>query len=88
MYNFTKKVIEFYALELLEDIDDVYSQPCLSSDLLIKTHYEKLDIAKSNRVFYLQFKLSQKLENPQLGVDFNNFLKLTEPVEADEYAID
>jgi tRNA (guanine-N7-)-methyltransferase len=56
LYAFTKKVIELYDLVLVEDCNDVYaSNP--SESLKIKTHYEALDIAGSNKIFYLKFQL-------------------------------
>ncbi len=61
LYIFTKKVINLFGLTLLEDLDDVYDTQDLSDDLKIKTHYEGLDIAKSNRIHYLRFKLDQEL---------------------------
>ena len=57
LYLFTKLVIDFYNLEIIEDIDDVYTDPGISEELMIKTHYEGLDIANSSRIHYLQFKL-------------------------------
>jgi tRNA (guanine-N7-)-methyltransferase len=57
LYNFTKLVIKLYNLNLLIDIHDVYKMEPLSEDLAIKTHYEKLDIARSNRIFYVCFSL-------------------------------
>ena len=50
-------MIDFYGLEIIEDIDDVYTNPGISEELMIKTHYEGLDIANSSRIHYLQFKL-------------------------------
>lgn len=61
LYSFTKTVINLYHLDLLLDYDDVYSQQNLSDELKIKTHYEALDIAESNRVYYLQFKIDKAL---------------------------
>jgi tRNA (guanine-N7-)-methyltransferase len=61
LYHFTKTVIELYQLELLVDYNDVYSVPNLATELTIKTHYEGLDIAKSNRIHYLQFRLNNPL---------------------------
>jgi tRNA (guanine-N7-)-methyltransferase len=61
LYNFTKTVIALYELEVLVDYDDVYAQQNLSNELQIKTHYEKLDIAQSNRIHYLQFKINKEL---------------------------
>ncbi len=57
LYRFTKLVIELYQLPLVADMDDVYSQSCISEELKIKTHYEALDIAGSNRIHYLCFQL-------------------------------
>lgn len=57
LYRFTKWVIELYQLPVLADSDDVYAQETVSDVLRIKTHYESLDIAQSNKVHYLQFSL-------------------------------
>ncbi|MCE3281849.1 MAG: tRNA (guanine46-N7-)-methyltransferase [Chitinophagaceae bacterium] len=61
LYEFTRQVVSLYRLPLLEDVDDVYALPGVSPDLQIKTHYEKLDIARSNRVHYLRFTLDGEL---------------------------
>lgn len=57
LYRFTKLVIDVYQLPLIADMDDVYSQPSIPEELKIKTHYEALDIAGSNRIHYLCFQL-------------------------------
>ena len=57
LYRFTKWVIAMYDLPLLQDIEDVYAVETVSEALQIKTHYEALDIAQSNKVHYLQFTL-------------------------------
>ncbi len=61
LYKFTKTVIDLYSLELLADMDDVYRSSDVSPELQIKTHYEKLDIAQSNKVHYLRFRLNGEL---------------------------
>lgn len=61
LYNFTKAVIDLYKLEVLVDYDDLYKQQNLPQELYIKTHYESLDIAQSNRIHYLQFKIDADL---------------------------
>ncbi|MBY0482817.1 MAG: tRNA (guanosine(46)-N7)-methyltransferase TrmB [Chitinophagaceae bacterium] len=61
LYNFTRTVINLFGLELLEDSDHIHSLPEVKSELLIKTHYEGLDIAQSNRIHYLCFKIDQAL---------------------------
>jgi tRNA (guanine-N7-)-methyltransferase len=61
LYFFTKKVIELYNLTLISDINNVYAEEYLTPELAIQTHYEKLDIANSNAVFYLCFTLPKNL---------------------------
>jgi tRNA (guanine-N7-)-methyltransferase len=58
LYTFTKWVIELCRLPLLEDDPDIYADTgSLKDELKIKTHYEALDIAGSNRIHYLCFAL-------------------------------
>lgn len=59
LYAFTKQVIELYGLELHEDLDDAYAKEVVPDYLKIKTHYENLDIAQSNRIHYLKFSLPE-----------------------------
>jgi tRNA (guanine-N7-)-methyltransferase len=61
LYQFTKLVIELYDCKLIHDLDDVYRNENISPELRIKTHYEKLDIAQSNRIHYLCFSLPGQL---------------------------
>lgn len=61
LYYFTKQVIELFQLHILEDFEDVYSNTETSGELAIKTYYESLDIAKSNRIHYLKFLLNRPL---------------------------
>jgi tRNA (guanine-N7-)-methyltransferase len=61
LYRFTKLVIELYGCAAHLDYDDVYSQPDITDELKIKTHYESLDIAGSNRVHYLCFSLPETI---------------------------
>ncbi len=61
LYNFTIRVINLFGLDLLEDKDNVYGREEVNGDLKIKTHYEKLDIAQSNRIHYLKFSLNKTL---------------------------
>jgi tRNA (guanine-N7-)-methyltransferase len=61
LYNFTKAVIDLYKLEVLVDDDNIYAKGKVSDELSIKTHYEGLDIAGSNRIHYLKFKLNKEL---------------------------
>ncbi len=61
LYYFTKKVIHLFQLDILEEYDNVYGQHKVPEDLAIKTYYENLDIARSNRIHYLRFSLGQPL---------------------------
>ena len=63
LYYFTKKVIALYGLSLVEDCSDVYKQPQIKEELKIKTHYESLDIAQSNKIHYLKFTLPATIKN-------------------------
>jgi tRNA (guanine-N7-)-methyltransferase len=61
LYNFTKAVIDLYGLKTITDKDDLYKDDNLRDELKIKTHYESLDIAQSNKVHYLAFTLNAYL---------------------------
>lgn len=66
LYLFTKTVIELFELTLITATDDVYSNEWMQSDKWdarygIKTYYEGLNIASSNRIHYIQFKLDKIL---------------------------
>lgn len=57
LYRFTLQVIQLYGLELVFSTDNVYAGENISADLQIKTHYEGLDIAGSQRIHYISFRL-------------------------------
>ncbi len=57
LYEFTKLVASMYSIKILQDIADVYAAKNVPAELRIQTHYEGLDIAKSNSIHYLQFCL-------------------------------
>jgi tRNA (guanine-N7-)-methyltransferase len=57
LYNFTKKVIELYNLKSEADLEDIHQHEEISEALKIKTHYEGLDIAQSQKIHYLRFSL-------------------------------
>ena len=61
LYNFTKLVIELFNIRVVHDLSDAYAIDEISEELKIKTHYESLDIAQSNRIHYLQFILPEYL---------------------------
>ena len=59
-------MIELYGLTLLTATDDVYGSAFMQSDqwdekCAIKTYYEGLNIASSNRIHYIQFQIDKAL---------------------------
>lgn len=53
LFSFTHEVISMYGLELVQSMDNVYAVSDRMPELDIKTHYEGLDIAGSNRIHYV-----------------------------------
>ena len=74
LYRFTKLIIEKYNCRLHEDVDDLYQNETVSDELKIKTHYESLDIAGSNRIHYLKFSLPESLPDKS-DKELQEFLK-------------
>lgn len=75
LYLFTKMVIELYNCSLHNDYDNVYEEPGITEDLRIKTHYESLDIAGSNRIHYLCFSLPDQLPGKEKDEILKELLK-------------
>ena len=61
LYNFTLKVIELYGLHLIYKTDHLYAEQNIDPRCLIKTYYEGLDIAQSNKIHYIQFNIDKDL---------------------------
>lgn len=80
LYAFTKMVIQLYQCAVHDDHNDLYSRADLSPALLIKTHYESLDIAGSNRIHYLCFSLPGQLPGKEQDDILKQMLK-DEPVD-------
>lgn len=57
LYAFTLEVIALYKLELTASTHNLYEATPADPVLRIQTHYEKLDIAGSQRIHYLKFRL-------------------------------
>ena len=76
LYRFTLQVAEMYGLTIHTQCDNVYAQIKIDPALLIKTHYESLDIAGSNRIHYLVFSLPEQIAN--LDETLQELLKQTE----------
>jgi tRNA (guanine-N7-)-methyltransferase len=75
LYSFTKEVIRLYDCRLQEDHDDLYGGSGLREELRIKTHYESLDIAGSNRIHYLRFTLPETLPGKDRDEELKKLLK-------------
>ena len=75
LYRFTRRVIELYDCQVLNDSDNIYSLEKIEDELKIKTHYELLDIAASNRIHYLCFSLPVKLPGKEMDVRLQEELK-------------
>ncbi|MEK7226206.1 MAG: tRNA (guanosine(46)-N7)-methyltransferase TrmB [Bacteroidota bacterium] len=75
LYQFTKLVIELYGCTLHNDNANVYSQESIADELKIKTHYESLDIAGSNRIHYLCFSLPAVLPGKEKDDELKKLLK-------------
>ncbi len=61
LYHFTLKVIEMYGLDLIYKTDHLYAEQTIDPRCLIKTYYEGLDIAQSNKIHYIQFNIGKDL---------------------------
>jgi len=75
LYAFTKLVIGLYNCTLHTDYDDTYKEAGITEDLRIKTHYESLDIAGSNRIHYLCFSLPKELPGKEKDEELKQLLK-------------
>lgn len=84
LYDFTRKVIEMYGLELLQNIPDVAALPEPVPELSIRTHYEGLDISGSRRIHYLRFRIRGSLPK-DLDEELHRWV-LAEPIKARPHA--
>lgn len=75
LYEFTKEVISLYGCTLHTDYEDVYKEAAIPAELTIKTHYESLDIAGSNRIHYLCFSLPAQLPGKEKDEELKALLK-------------
>lgn len=60
LYQFTRLMAGLYELEIQDSSEDLYARTENPVEIYIKTHYEKLDIAESKKVFYIRFVLPEK----------------------------
>jgi tRNA (guanine-N7-)-methyltransferase len=75
LYRFTKQVIEMYGCMLHRDYTDVYKEESIPEEVKIKTHYESLDIAGSNRIHYLCISLPVNLPGKEKDDELKQLLK-------------
>ncbi|SJZ60348.1 tRNA (guanosine(46)-N7)-methyltransferase TrmB [Sediminibacterium ginsengisoli] len=62
LYRFTRLVISIFGLEVEAASDNIHADgDNMKPELKIKTHYEGLDIAQSNRIHYLSFRTDKEL---------------------------
>ena len=78
LYQFTKLVIELHGCTVHTDTDNVYQQENISEVLKIKTHYESLDIAGSNRIHYVCFSLPAQIPGKEKDEELKQLLKENE----------
>lgn len=66
LYRFTMLVTGMYGCKVHEASDDILRQADVKEELKIKTYYESLDIAGSNRIHYICFSLPDQLPGREL----------------------
>jgi tRNA (guanine-N7-)-methyltransferase len=81
LFNFTRLITDLYAMHVQDASEDVYARGSNLPEISIKTHYEKLDIAESKKVYYLRFTLSDK-QIPPADIRLQKLLKEIEKAES------
>lgn len=66
LYQFTKRALTLCGCTLHEDLAHVHNGEVRKPELVIKTHYEGLDIAGQSKVHYLHFSLPEALPGPEV----------------------
>jgi tRNA (guanine-N7-)-methyltransferase len=85
LYQFTRKVIELFQLPLYHQTENLYLEPNSKPELQIQTHYEKLDIAGSNRIHYLCFSLHPGIGQEVFDAALKDWVFEQEKKAADTY---
>ena len=68
LFHFSKLVAELYQVPIVEENQDVYATSNKPELIGIKTYYEGLDIAQSNRIFYLHLQLPTQISGDDSGL--------------------
>jgi tRNA (guanine-N7-)-methyltransferase len=63
LFQFTMAVIKLFGLTLVKHSENIYEEKNIDPRCDIKTYYEGLNIAGSNRIHYIEFKLDKELPN-------------------------
>lgn len=61
LFQFTMAVIKLFNLTLVKQSENIYEEKNLDPRCAIKTYYEGLNIAGSNRIHYIEFKIDKEL---------------------------
>ena len=80
LFYFTKLILDLYQIPIQHYSEDVYAQQDIPEELAIITHYERLDIAQSKKIFYLGFSLPEA-PLPLLDTQLQELLKEIEKTE-------
>lgn len=56
LYKYTLEVLKDLKLEILENIQDIYSNPEIKEELKIKTTFEKKHLEHGKKIYYLKFR--------------------------------
>ncbi|MET0635490.1 MAG: tRNA (guanosine(46)-N7)-methyltransferase TrmB [Chitinophagaceae bacterium] len=84
LYEFTRKVTSMYNCTVHAEMDNVYAQAELTEELKIRTHYEGLDIAGSNRIHFISFSLPALLPGKELDEELKEWVKEKAGITGDE----
>lgn len=72
---------DLYNLDIHDISEDIHKREANSPEINIKTHYEKLDIAQTKKVFYLCFTLPEE-QIPVPDMKLKELLKEIENAES------
>ena len=61
LFEFTMAVIKLFDLTLVKHSENIYGEQNIDPRCAIKTYYEGLNIAGSNRIHYIEFKIDKEL---------------------------
>ena len=61
LFEFTMAVITLFDLTLVKQSENIYGEQHIDPRCAIKTYYEGLNIAGSNRIHYIEFKIDKEL---------------------------